>query len=465
MGRTSKPMPPAAKTVGPGAAREGKEIPARGRRAAPTASLPAYGELARTGLGDAAAADHLRGLVDIVARAAVVERRETSGAARRRALSEAGRSADRLGRQIARLDDVTLLRVVGEAARSGPTGDAPGLLAGHADEPLHRRIAVAQTLPQLFKTLGERLQSAAADISIGNAGRPRRSDALVFGLEALLTLWRQHGCGEPTQGTVRGRFGALAGDLFAGPPCGFGAGAVRHAVAALLPARTRSRARPTPVPVAMGDAGGQVVIVGVETPLGRALAEHIGAQGPAPLGLRWAPAVGEQRGRRREALSIDDLADASAPKANVGSPADVVFVIPPSADEAGDDPSLLDALAVAPHRALDHLLRHAGEVPPRRIVLLAPVLPRQGPGLDRALRYRRAARVALASLVATESIWLRERGAVLAAVVPAWGTSEDGMPIRISPQATAALLAETAARLTLEQAGRILDLHGSELPF
>jgi hypothetical protein len=79
---------------------------------------------------------------------------------------------------------------------------------------------------------------------VRRVGREGMSDVLVFGVDCLDSLWRQHRAHPPTQSAKSGGFGAFAQDVLTAAPFSFSAAAVRHIVARALPQSSQIPAGP-----------------------------------------------------------------------------------------------------------------------------------------------------------------------------------------------------------------------------
>lgn len=417
---------------------------------------PDTGRLAHRHLGAPAAAGDLKRLVRLVADWAAVERLKLPPSRRKQKLDAASAAAADLAAKMRAVGPGPLL---GDAAARAPhvvpTVPSPGaerLLA----TPLLDRARATQDAIDAIKALAAVYAAASDSLPSGKQGGAPSPQSLVFGLTTLLEIWRRHRPGvPPDQGRSAGRFGALARDLFGGPPCGFEVGEVDYAVEKLLPRGAPARqVAPIPDPVAREAPGiASVRIIGTTSALAKAVEAAFAAGGAKVRRDPWSMAA-SKAGPDSDCDLLIMVPDDQA----VLAPQDIRQAPPMSQD------AIMRRLVLDPLRELDRLEL---AVKPRRVAILMPAVPDAPQCAVQAWAPLYAARAALATLVqmrARAPGW--ERSAVVAMQI-GWGarTEHAGLPlIPSSNDEIAATMLASLAQLGTERGGAALDLYGSKLP-
>ncbi|MBB3900496.1 hypothetical protein [Roseococcus suduntuyensis] len=136
----------------------------------------------RAGLPGESAAPLLTGLLVQVGRQLHGTEGTVCGKERRLVLTQLARCGAQLERQLARALPI-LPSPIPEVTQGMETG-----LAASAPDPL----PLPEALPSLLGRFQEGITRLRAETVVGHAGRPEVSDAIVFGVEGLVAIWRAY---------------------------------------------------------------------------------------------------------------------------------------------------------------------------------------------------------------------------------------------------------------------------------
>ena len=322
--------------------------------------------------------------------------------------------------------------------------------------PLLDRAKATQDAIDAIKGLAVAYAAASDSLPSGKQGGAPSPESLVLGLNALLEIWRRHRPGlAPDQGRSTGRFGALARDLFGGPPCGFEIGEIDYAVERLLPLGAPARqVVPVPDPVeAEAPKIASVRIIGTPSALVKAIGTAFAAGGAKIRRDPWSTGA-LNTGPAGDCDLLLMVPDDQA----VLAPTDI-HAAPPMSQDA-----VMRKLVLDPLRELDRL---EGGPRPRQVVILMPALPNAERFIVPAWAPLYAARAALAVLVQMRARAPGWEQSTIVAMQIGWGARIEaaGLPnLQPSDDQVAAVMAETLRYVGPDRSGAALDVYGGKLP-
>ncbi|NMJ42464.1 SDR family NAD(P)-dependent oxidoreductase [Roseomonas sp. JC162] len=440
-----------------------------------------YAGIALKHLGTSAAEANLRGLARRVALMAAGESLGGRGSAARKILERGSTASEQAAEALRKVQVMTLLDALGRPAPGEAVDEAQAAIAGeHRMHRLQWLQAIVSGLDRLAPALWD---SAQATPSLPR-GRPKRSAALPFALEALERLWWRYHSEVPTQSTSKGGFLAFAQDVLTSEPCSFAKGSVSKAVGAFLktenrPARKTVRAAlPRPAPFR------SVLVIGADDPVLREIVRlhaEDGARVVATAPPDRVAAVAKDLDARvtvvplslTEIPTAEDLAPlrkARYDRIVIGGLTGERGAIGPDTPAGFDQAGLADAMGAALRvppvlnailQGLWERLRNGGKV-----VVVASHLGSVSHGA-RSRSYTTAP--AFAAVTALVRLWAHDlagAGITVTTMHTGKGRREDGTPDRHTLPANAArVMRETVDRLGERERGSLVDINGSLEPF